>query len=896
MNDSLPPGAAVPSPQPPISSALEPSSAPAPAAEPAPEAAPVAAAPEPFAPVPLAPAAAAPARRRRWRWWSCLLAAVLAVALAAGLGAGGYALFFNSRRGQEARAFAAGEAALAAQDWAAAEAGYSQALAVSPPEWRQHVLAATLGRAIARYHRADYPGALADFDAVQAADAARPEPYVYRTRIYAEQGDREAALRAGAEAQQHDAQFGLPYALQAEQAYLANDYPAALSAAGAAIARDDTLALAYRVRGSVRAWAYDLEAAAADLDRALSLQPADAEGQAVRAWIALEQGDWAAAEAAAEQAQAAAPESAAALWAQAMLELERYAYSGARTHIDAAIDLDAARAEFYVTRAQSYHLTADDGRVLEDLEQALELRPNYLPALAGMGWWHVQQHDTNDSAADGQRLLDLNAGYADGYLLQAEYHRRRYDGEKQLAAAQQAIDANPGLARPYIARGYYYFDQEALDKARQDFEHALELHPRSVSALVGLARVAHAGDDDGAALDYLDQALELGPAVHRLYLERASVLYAGERTNDAWSALNEALRLDPDDPDSLGLRGEFYLWEGDYQKALADLDRVIDAYPTFAPPYADRAEAFRLDGRATRAAEDARQAIKLDARLPGPYYTLAMLAWDEQDWEAVGRHATKLMTFDPDGYDGHALRGASYFWRGYFQQAVIDLTRATKLDAEGLEAWDYLGRSYAELGKVEAAIDAYEHARELTESLDDLERIDGELAFLRTVPPLVKGQRTIRNEARGYTLSYGATWRQAPTTGQPPETVVLLVGAPGSARLANLTVALLDQLPGVSAREFLRLYDGVIKREIPTYQSGPIETVMVGGVRGAQMDYSFKQAVGGEQVTIQGRLYVVAGGGGRIAVLDFAALNLNYNYVVDDAEVVVQTFAFLPAR
>src|SRR5258706_8660097 len=91
----------------------------------------------------------------------------------------------------------AGQAALQASQWAQAETAFSQALAVQPPESRQHVLEATLGRAEARYHLGEYAGALEDFAALQQLDSSRPEPDHYRTEILWAQGDLAGAVAAG---------------------------------------------------------------------------------------------------------------------------------------------------------------------------------------------------------------------------------------------------------------------------------------------------------------------------------------------------------------------------------------------------------------------------------------------------------------------------------------------------------------------------------------------------------------------------------------------------------------------------------------------------------------------------------------------------------------------------
>ncbi len=204
--------------------------------------------------------------------------------------------------------------------------------------------------------------------------------------------------------------------------------------------------------------------------------------------------------------------------------------------------------------------------------------------------------------------------------------------------------------------------QEGNLQARSWFEQALRRDPNDAYALAGSAMTylfdyafgwGEAGTDyDAKILGQADRALALAPNNVRAYAAKSFYLYISHRPTESLGAANaglaidpnyaslyaarrgaelslgryaeakadmeQAIRLSPRDPD-IGTwhmyMGDAELGPGDFNAAIAEYQKAIDAgYRTFIP-YADMAAALALAGRMDEAKAALAQARQLNPQL-----------------------------------------------------------------------------------------------------------------------------------------------------------------------------------------------------------------------------------------------------------------------------------------
>ncbi|MCK5676015.1 MAG: tetratricopeptide repeat protein, partial [Verrucomicrobia bacterium] len=228
-------------------------------------------------------------------------------------------------------------------------------------------------------------------------------------------------------------------------------------------------------------------------------------------------------------------------------------------------------------------------------------------------------------------------------------------------------------------------------------------------------------------------------------------------------------------------RGMLYTILGQYEKALADIDRAIEVNPVYALAYIGRASGLNLQGQSVQAVKDYTKAIELcdgvaffynlraDAYAEMKNFDAALadharaieLSPDQNQYrrdrafllEKMGAyelaldHYSEQIAANPEGYLPYIGRAAFYERTQHFDEALKDYSLSIgKGHAAGIEPIKlklvYLDRAdiHLELGEIEKALQDATTAIELTDGKDAF-------AFTR------RGQ--IYDRAKQYELALG---------------------------------------------------------------------------------------------------------------------------------------------
>jgi tetratricopeptide (TPR) repeat protein len=153
-----------------------------------------------------------------------------------------------------------------------------------------------------------------------------------------------------------------------------------------------------------------------------------------------------------------------------------------------------------------------------------------------------------------------------------------YDGMIQKCNAALKLDGqNPG---PYVHRGIARLCKEQDDTAIQDFRKALELNPECTLAWNNLA-VAYANKGDfRKAIECLNEVIKVDPENSQAYLMRPQMHYRIGDYDKAIADLSKVIiELDPGNAEAHLGRGLTYMELGESDKAFADFRKVLALDP-----------------------------------------------------------------------------------------------------------------------------------------------------------------------------------------------------------------------------------------------------------------------------------------------------------------------------
>lgn len=249
------------------------------------------------------------------------------------------------------------------------------------------------------------------------------------------------------------------------------DLKGALADANAALARDSRSSPAYAVRGTIRMTLGDRKGAIADLTRSIELTPEVKEMAIVYANRAhLHWQDRNAVAAAADVAKALAldPGLAIAYSGRARLKADAGDLDGARADYDRAIAIDSKLLAAYAGRA-AVNLQA--GRLEEsigDYKSLMWIFPRNAEVMANHGIVRGLLGDTPGAIKDLLRARAIDP---------ATVSDARGASLRPAQALEQYLQMNPNEARAHLMHGVLAFMNGKPERGEQDLARAVQLDP-----------------------------------------------------------------------------------------------------------------------------------------------------------------------------------------------------------------------------------------------------------------------------------------------------------------------------------------------------------------------------------------------------------------------------------
>ena len=263
-------------------------------------------------------------------------------------------------------------------------------------------------------------------------------------------------------------------------------------------------------------------------------------------------------------------------------------------------------------------------------EKALALDPQYTEAYAWLGLTYWMEWGVHWSA-DPQTL------------------------ERALAVAQQAVSLDDSLPLAHSALSWVYAEKQQFDQAITEGEQAIALDPNNADSYAFQAQALNSAGRPEEALRMMEQAMRFNPRYPPWYLFELGWAYrltgryaesvatlkeainrspnflgAHNRLADSYlwqwvsqqnpvaqtlepavAAVQRALSLNDSWPGNHIILGWIYLYQQQYDHALAEMERAVALAPTEAGSSAALARVLSCMGRAENALEAATQALHL---------------------------------------------------------------------------------------------------------------------------------------------------------------------------------------------------------------------------------------------------------------------------------------------
>lgn len=502
----------------------------------------------------------------------------------------------------------------------------------------------------------------------------------------------------------------------------------------------------YLGRAKMRLAKQDTVAALEDIDKALELNKHAVNGYLMRADIAIHRNqDYNQALADMDEAIKLQPRVPGYFINRAFVRYRLDDYYGAMSDYDYALQLDPTNFVAVYNRALLRMEVHDYNKAIDDLTQVLAIRPQEYRALFNRAMLYREIGDLRNALTDINHVIDVIPNFALAYYLRSEVKHNL-----GIRSAQSDLDKSIAMAKSQKARGGMKdlidpsrlldratpaeetFDPDAEDVVSRQFSTLLTVSDNAeIESEYNNKGIRGKVQDQSVNIEleqmftvtYYTSPTELKPTGD--YLREVDVLNNTRALRYVLQVTNHEHPLtDPDEINNHFQSIEYYnsylathtpraidyfgramdqLTVKNYQAAIADLDRAIEAAPDFTIAYMMRAIAreklskapvaindesskstVALNASAQRAElrqiiNDIDTVIKLSPTMAVAYYNKGVVLAEAHDFTSALRAFDKAIELKPDFGEAYYNRGFVYFQLGNRSAGSADLSKAGEL-------------------------------------------------------------------------------------------------------------------------------------------------------------------------------------------------------------------------
>ena len=327
-----------------------------------------------------------------------------------------------------------------------------------------------------------------------------------------------------------------------------------------------------------RQWGDFRKTALADLERAVSLEPEQAEAHLRLAQLQLLPGGD-------RQKAAAALDKA----------------------VEFSKDEAGLRAQALVMRA---NMQQDPKKKRADWDEAVRLSPDDATILQGRALFHIQQENDKQALGDLDALLKLQPEKPLAYDLKTAVLIRMKDFKQALAVTEHWRKLDPS-AVPFIQRARVHMAMSDADAALKDLDAAAGVEPKNAEVMLLRAGVYHERKQDQKAIAEIDRLLAMRPNLDMAVYYKASILVGMGKASAAAAMVEDIVKQRPDDVEARLQLALIYEVDTRHRKAIALYDAVLAKTPEAFSALRGRGDAQLGVGDHAAAIADYEKAHKL---------------------------------------------------------------------------------------------------------------------------------------------------------------------------------------------------------------------------------------------------------------------------------------------
>lgn len=418
----------------------------------------------------------------------------------------------------------------------------------------------------------------------------------------------------------------------------------------------------------------NVQAAVADVEHALELDPTSLVAHLARADISLATGNPNEAIADCDMVLCRRPDLADALAYRGLAHLQLGHFAEAVADLAAALQKGSMFGFVGPMLIEAQHQLGDMNAALATADDLISQNGEYLPVLFR------------------RQALLLELG-----------HR-----QEALEAVNAIIELQPKLSQAYSERGNIYRSLDRWDEALGSYATALDLGNSDPNVKLNYALTLFDLRRFGESLVAFNEGIPELPNSPLGYFHRGRVHMELGRHDDAIADFTKVVSHDGELLDAYRLRAECHTRNRDFAAAIRDLDLLVEHDPSASSLFA-RGQAKILNGDFGAAELDVQEAI---AREPGnteafrvyQHLIEARYYMAREDYDSAATAATSALEVDDGCLEAIRCRAVAYWYGNQLVEAIEDFSQVINIAGPSPNDLSGRGQVQAELGEYELAL------------------------------------------------------------------------------------------------------------------------------------------------------------------------------------------------
>ena len=284
--------------------------------------------------------------------------------------------------------------------------------------------------------------------------------------------------------------------------------------------------------------------------------------------------------------------------------------------------------------AEAYLATGKIDQAVVQLQEALRMRPNYLPAKLVLARIYLEKKDYPRALAVADDVLRILPRSQHGRMIRIAALLGQRDLKNARSEVNAVLSFQPDLPDAVFLSAMIDLLEQKFPDAERGFRRLMQVAPQDTRGIRGLVETLLATNRNQQAMDTLELELKKTNDPRAIRLTIATVAIRQKDYGRATSELQTLLKQSPDSPDLLLRLGGVYRQSGRFEEAMQFFRKARELNPNDPYPLLEMALFYDQTGKRQEAKPIYEEILRLSPDNPVALNNLAYLmadTWQELD-------------------------------------------------------------------------------------------------------------------------------------------------------------------------------------------------------------------------------------------------------------------------